>query len=181
MNKIMLATGMMVGFAYATEFFIAWYGGNPYESFAFVNRAFGPYAWAYWIMVSCNVITPQLFWFKKIRTNSHRGDAFIACDRQRRHVVRALRHHGDLAQPRLPARRAGVTTADPGWSFGADLRGQLRSVLHPLPAVLHPLRRPCPMRRHGRGEDRHALSGAPPELRRGFCCSGGPTPSTTPS
>jgi len=69
MNKIILATGSMVGFAYATEFFIAWYGGNPYESFAFVNRAFGPYAWAYWIMVSCNVITPQLFWSKKIRTN----------------------------------------------------------------------------------------------------------------
>ena len=69
MNKIILATGSMVGFAYATEFFIAWYGGNPYESFAFVNRAFGPYAWAYWIMVACNVITPQLFWIKKIRTN----------------------------------------------------------------------------------------------------------------
>jgi len=69
MNKIILATGSIVGFAYATEFFIAWYGGNPNESFAFVNRAFGPYAWAYWIMVSCNVITPQLFWFKRIRTN----------------------------------------------------------------------------------------------------------------
>ncbi len=69
MNKIILATGSMVGFAYATEFFIAWYGGNPNESFAFINRAFGPYAWAYWIMVTCNVITPQLFWSKKIRTN----------------------------------------------------------------------------------------------------------------
>jgi len=69
MNKIILATGSMVGFAYATEFFIAWYGGNPYEAFAFANRAFGPYAWAYWIMVSCNVLSPQLFWFKKIRTN----------------------------------------------------------------------------------------------------------------
>ncbi|MBC8426512.1 polysulfide reductase NrfD [bacterium] len=67
MNKIILATGSMVGFAYATEFFIAWYGGNPNESFAFVNRAFGPYAWAYWTMVTCNVVTPQLFWFKKIR------------------------------------------------------------------------------------------------------------------
>jgi molybdopterin-containing oxidoreductase family membrane subunit len=67
MNKIILATGSMVGYAYGIEFFIAWYGGNPYESFAFQNRAFGPYAWAYWIMVSCNVITPQLFWFKKIR------------------------------------------------------------------------------------------------------------------
>jgi len=67
MNKIILATGSIVGYAYAMEFFIAWYGGNPNESFAFVNRAFGPYAWAYWIMVSCNVISPQLFWFKKIR------------------------------------------------------------------------------------------------------------------
>ena len=69
MNKIILATGSMVGFAYATEFFIAWYGGNPNESFAFINRAFGPYAWAYWTMVTCNVVTPQLFWIKKLRTN----------------------------------------------------------------------------------------------------------------
>jgi molybdopterin-containing oxidoreductase family membrane subunit len=69
MNKVILATGSIVGFAYATEFFIAWYGGNPNESFAFINRAFGPYAWAYWTMVTCNVITPQLFWSKKIRTN----------------------------------------------------------------------------------------------------------------
>ena len=59
----------MVGYAYSTEFFIAWYSGNPYEQFAFVNRAFGPYAWAYWIMVSCNVLSPQLFWFKKVRTS----------------------------------------------------------------------------------------------------------------
>jgi Ni/Fe-hydrogenase subunit HybB-like protein len=68
MNKIILATGCMVGYAYGIEFFIAWYGGNPYEQFTFQNRAFGPYWWAYWTMVSCNVISPQLFWFKKIRT-----------------------------------------------------------------------------------------------------------------
>lgn len=67
MNKIIMATGMMVGYAYASEFFIAWYSGNPYEQYAFVNRAFGPYWWSYWIMVSCNVIFPQLFWFKKVR------------------------------------------------------------------------------------------------------------------
>jgi len=67
MAKIILLTGSMVGYAYGMEFFIAWYSGNPYETFAFINRAFGPYAWAYWIMVSCNVITPQLVWFKKIR------------------------------------------------------------------------------------------------------------------
>lgn len=69
MSKIMLATGMMVGLAYSTEFFIAWYSGNPYESFTFLNRAFGPYAWAYWIMVSCNVIVPQIFWARRMRTN----------------------------------------------------------------------------------------------------------------
>lgn len=69
MNKILLATGTMVGYAYAMEFFIAWYSGNPIEQFTFINRAFGPYAWAYWIMFSCNVFFPQLFWFKKIRRN----------------------------------------------------------------------------------------------------------------
>jgi molybdopterin-containing oxidoreductase family membrane subunit len=58
---------MMVGLAYGTEFFIAWYSGVAVEQFAFLNRAFGPYTWAYWIMVTCNVLFPQLFWFKKIR------------------------------------------------------------------------------------------------------------------
>ncbi|MCS7053634.1 MAG: polysulfide reductase NrfD [Ignavibacterium sp.] len=67
MNKVILATGMMVGYAYGMEFFIAWYSGVQAEQFVFVNRAFGPYAWAYWIMVSCNVIFPQLFWFRKFR------------------------------------------------------------------------------------------------------------------
>ncbi len=69
MNKIILATGSLVGLAYATEFFMAWYSKNMFEGFAFLNRAFGPYWWAYWTMVSCNVISPQLFWFKKCRTS----------------------------------------------------------------------------------------------------------------
>ncbi len=69
MGKVVLATGSIVGYAYGMEFFIAWYGGNPNELYAFKNRAFGPYWWAYWSMISCNVICPQLFWFKKIRTN----------------------------------------------------------------------------------------------------------------
>jgi Ni/Fe-hydrogenase subunit HybB-like protein len=67
MNKIMLLTGSLVGYAYAMEFFIAWYGGIEAERFTFMNRALGPYAWAYWIMITCNVVSPQLFWFKKIR------------------------------------------------------------------------------------------------------------------
>src|SRR5271170_3790265 len=69
MNKIILVTGSIVGYAYATEFFIAWYSGNGYERFAFINRAFGPYYWAYWTMISCNVLIPQLFWFKSMRTS----------------------------------------------------------------------------------------------------------------
>jgi Ni/Fe-hydrogenase subunit HybB-like protein len=69
MAKIMLLTGTIVGYAYGTEFFTAWYSGNPYEVFTFLNRATGPYAWAYWIMISCNVISPQIFWFKKARTS----------------------------------------------------------------------------------------------------------------
>ncbi len=69
MAKIILLTGSIVGYAYSMEFFIAIYSANPYEQFAFVNRAFGPYAWAYWTMISCNVISPQLFWFKFCRTN----------------------------------------------------------------------------------------------------------------
>ncbi len=69
MNKVILATGMMVGYAYSIEFFIAWYGGNPFEKFAFINRALGPYAWAYWTMALCNVVSPQIFWFKKARTS----------------------------------------------------------------------------------------------------------------
>ncbi|WP_075590329.1 NrfD/PsrC family molybdoenzyme membrane anchor subunit [Labilibacter marinus] len=69
MNKVIIATGSIVGIAYLTELFMAWYSGVVYERYAFVNRAFGPYWWAYWIMMTCNVITPQLFWFKKIRRN----------------------------------------------------------------------------------------------------------------
>jgi Ni/Fe-hydrogenase subunit HybB-like protein len=67
MNIIILVTGSMVGFAYAMEFFIAWYSGVEYEKAIFIIRATGPYAWAYWIMITCNVISPQLFWFKKLR------------------------------------------------------------------------------------------------------------------
>ena len=69
MGKVILATGSIVGYAYGMEFFIAWYGGNPYEKYAFMNRAFGPYWWSYWAMITCNVITPHLFWFKKVRQN----------------------------------------------------------------------------------------------------------------
>ncbi len=69
MNIVIIITGSIVGIAYITEFFIAWYGQVPAEKYAFINRATGPYWWAYWSMMTCNVISPQLFWFKKLRTN----------------------------------------------------------------------------------------------------------------
>jgi len=69
MAKIILLTGSMVALAYATEIFIAWYGGNPIERFTFMNRALGPYAWAYSIMMTCNVLVPQIFWFRWARRN----------------------------------------------------------------------------------------------------------------
>ncbi len=69
MSKLIIVTGSIVGLAYATEFFIAMYSENPYETFLFKNRALGPFAWAYWTMVLCNVISPQLLWFKRIRRN----------------------------------------------------------------------------------------------------------------
>jgi len=67
MNKIIMTTGMLVGYAYASEFFIAWYSGSKYEGYAFINRAFGPYWWSYWTMITCNVLIPQIFWIKKMR------------------------------------------------------------------------------------------------------------------
>jgi Ni/Fe-hydrogenase subunit HybB-like protein len=69
MNIIIIVTGSIVGIAYITELFIAWYSGVEYEGYAFYNRVQGPYAWAYWSMMTCNVISPQLFWIKKIRTS----------------------------------------------------------------------------------------------------------------
>jgi len=69
MAKIILLTGSLVGYAYAIEMFMAWYSGNETEWFVFVNRALGDYAWAYWIMISCNVLTPQIFWFKRARNS----------------------------------------------------------------------------------------------------------------
>ena len=69
MNVIILLTGSLVGVAYITELFMAWYSGVEYEQYAFLNRATGPYWWAYASMMTCNVIIPQLYWIYKIRTS----------------------------------------------------------------------------------------------------------------
>ena len=67
MNIVIVITGSIVGVAYLSELFMAWYSGVEYEAYAFLNRATGPYWWAYWSMMTCNVISPQLFWFKRLR------------------------------------------------------------------------------------------------------------------
>jgi Ni/Fe-hydrogenase subunit HybB-like protein len=75
MAKVLLLTGSIVSFAYATEFFSAWYGDNLYERYHFINRATGPYAFGFYLMVICNTLAPQLFWFKKLR--NHVGLLFV--------------------------------------------------------------------------------------------------------
>jgi Ni/Fe-hydrogenase subunit HybB-like protein len=67
--KLTLLTGSILFYAYAMEYFIAWYSGNPFEQETFWRRAFGPMWWAGWTMIICNAFVSQLFWFRKIRTN----------------------------------------------------------------------------------------------------------------
>jgi len=69
MAKIILLTGTIVGYAYLMELFVAFYSGAIYEMEAFKYRMTGPYWWAYLAMMSCNVISPQVFWFKACREN----------------------------------------------------------------------------------------------------------------
>jgi Ni/Fe-hydrogenase subunit HybB-like protein len=69
MCKLVIVTSGIVALAYGTEFFTAMYSGNQYEQFVFINRALGPMAFAFWIMVTCNVLVPQLFWFRRLRRN----------------------------------------------------------------------------------------------------------------
>jgi Ni/Fe-hydrogenase subunit HybB-like protein len=69
MAKVMLATGLIVGYGYTMEAFMAWYSGNPYETFMMSNRMTGPYAPFYWALILCNVIAPNFLWVKNLRTN----------------------------------------------------------------------------------------------------------------
>jgi len=67
MCKILLLASIIMGGSYGIEFLSAWYSGNKYELFTFMNRALGPYGWSYWTMLSCNVLIPQMLWFSKVR------------------------------------------------------------------------------------------------------------------
>ena len=106
MCKLMLSMGCIVGLAYGTEFFMAFYSGNGYEQFVFKNRALGPFSWAYWTMVTCNVVIPQLLWFRKSSRLATAG-VHHCHFRQRWHVVRAIRHHCHQPSSRLSAIELG--------------------------------------------------------------------------
>ncbi|MGA3185603.1 MAG: NrfD/PsrC family molybdoenzyme membrane anchor subunit [Bryobacteraceae bacterium] len=68
MAKVMLGTGLIVAYGYAMEAFMAWYSGNQVERYTFINRAWvGGYWWTYWILILCNILTPQLLWSKRVR------------------------------------------------------------------------------------------------------------------
>jgi molybdopterin-containing oxidoreductase family membrane subunit len=67
MAKVMLATGLIVAYGYGIEAFMAWYSGNQYEIFAQSNRMTGSYAWSYWLLIACNVVVPQILWWKRAR------------------------------------------------------------------------------------------------------------------
>jgi len=67
---IMLATGLIVAYGYILEFFMAWYGGNPYDKFLVWNRIHGPYRWCYAGLIVANIVIPQVLWIKKVRTNT---------------------------------------------------------------------------------------------------------------
>ena len=69
MAKVLLVTGLIVAYGYMTEAFIAWYGQNQYETFMLWNRITGPYWWTYALLILCNVISPQVLWFKRVRTS----------------------------------------------------------------------------------------------------------------
>src|SRR5205085_10095471 len=70
MAKIMLATGLIVAYGYFLEAFMSWYGGNKYEWYMQMNRATGPYRAAYWALIGCNVLAPQVLWSRRVRSNA---------------------------------------------------------------------------------------------------------------
>jgi Ni/Fe-hydrogenase subunit HybB-like protein len=101
--KLTLATGSLVAYAYLLEFFTAWYSGNRYESFIFKARALGPYAWAYWTMIGCNVLAPQLFWLRWFRSRPWAMFAVVMCVNVGMWFERFVIVVSSLAQDFLPA------------------------------------------------------------------------------
>ena len=70
MNKVILLTSSIVGYAYMMEFYMAWFSQEQYEQFVFFNTRFkGPFAWAFWTMIICNLVSPLILWKRSMRRN----------------------------------------------------------------------------------------------------------------
>src|SRR5207302_4136969 len=69
MARIMLVTGLLVAYGYGIEAFMAFYSNNPYEKAVMINRLQGPYMWQYWLLLTANIMAPQLLWFPRVRSS----------------------------------------------------------------------------------------------------------------
>jgi len=69
MGRVMLATGLFVGYGYMMEMFTAWYSANPFDQYTILNRLFGPYAPIFWSLMVCNILAPQALWFQRVRSS----------------------------------------------------------------------------------------------------------------
>ena len=148
MGKVMLVTGLIVGYGYIVEIFTAWYSGNIYEWYMIRNRIFGPYKVIWMSLILCNVLAIQPLWFRKTTEVDRRTLDHLDV-RQLRNVVRTLRDHSDLAAPRLPARLLGHVLPDP-----LGFRDLLRHD-RPVHGAHVPLRARLPGDRHVRDEGAH--------------------------
>ena len=133
MAKVMLGTGMIVAYAYSVEFFTAWYSQQHYEQFVFLNRPFGPYAWAFWTMVTCNVIAAPVD-LVSLDEKERLGDLCRGDLCQRWHVVRAIRDCRHLVARGFSALELGDVQADLG-RLG-NVCGQLWIVFYSFFVVL---------------------------------------------
>ena len=111
MAKVMLATGLIVGYGYTMEAFFAWYSGSPHERFMMWNRMFGPYGWSYW-MLHLDQHRPGAAALVQERAAQHEAPLRDVAHHQPRHVARALRHRRDVARPRLRALVLGHVLPD---------------------------------------------------------------------
>ena len=102
MAKVMLATGLIVAYGYFVEFFMAFYSGNKFDVFLANQRLHGPYSHFYYALILCNILTPQLLWFRE-GAAEHCGAVHYVADHQYRNVAGAVRDRGDFADARLHA------------------------------------------------------------------------------
>ena len=116
--RVMLGVGMICGYAYALEFFVAWYSGHHFEQFVFLNRPFGNISWGFWTLIFCNVIGPQILWFKWARRNVWTIMFAAMCVNIGMWFERYVIVVSSLS--RDSSRRAGPTSSPPGWTSGCS-------------------------------------------------------------